>query len=222
MEFNLIGNTLVLSGAVVDADLAKTKDVLNPSKVKLIVMHHNVGGDLWNAIRIGERIRDSGIPTTISGLCISACGLIYLGGKTRTFSDGGDLDKMSVWLHGAISRDGKRVVTTSGPTISHYLATMTEGKYPDELMEKTVYSKSPDNYITVSHPRQYTFIGPPGRKGISECLVSVKFNVANPESSDVRSKCSIQKGHDAISIGVITDTEITQLDQQVKDFLRSL
>lgn len=83
MEFNLIGNTLVLSGAVVDTDLAKARNALDPTKVKLIVMHHNAGGDLLNAIRIGEIIRDSGIPTTISGLCISACGLIYLGGKNK-------------------------------------------------------------------------------------------------------------------------------------------
>src|SRR3972149_9936382 len=79
MEFNLVDSTLVLTGNVVDTDLAKIKDSLDPSKVKLIVMHHNVGGDLWNALRIGERIRDSGIPTTVSGLCVSACGLIFLG-----------------------------------------------------------------------------------------------------------------------------------------------
>lgn len=208
MDFALIGNTLILSGGVVDDDLARVKDSLDPSRVKLIVLHNNKGGDLWNALRIGERIRESGVPTTISGLCQSACGLIFLGGLHRTYSDAQPIQKTFVGLHGARSRKTGEAMTQMGPQIAYYIETMTGGRYPKPLMERTIYAKSPDDFIFAHHPERF-----PGKaRGIQECV--------KQESGKFR--CTMLDGLDAPSVGIITSNEITVLDAEVKERLKSL
>jgi len=221
MEFNIVGSTLVLSGTVVDTDLAKIRDSLDASKVKLIVLHNNIGGDLISVLRIGEIIRDSGIPTTISSPCMSGCGLLFLGGKTRTFSDAKEIDQMAIGLQGAIDREGKQVLTTYSPQIARYISSMTEGKYPDDLMQKTLFAKSPNTSVIIFHPKMFTFIGPPGKKGISECTLSIKDNVKPTDAKppDIDSKCSIYKDQNAISTGIITSVDLTELDTEVKEFI---
>lgn len=211
MDFTLIGDTLVLTGSVADTDLAKTKDSLDPGKVKLIVLHNNKGGDLWNALRIGERVRESGIPTTVSGVCQSACGLIFLGGSARTFSDGIDIGKTTIGLHGAHNRQTKEAMTTEGPKIIHYIETMTGGRYPKELMAKTVYTRSPSDFVFAFHPQKYTYVGTPAKKGIVECI----------KGADDKYKCAILRGYDAINVGIITSLEITLLDEKTKEFISS-
>lgn len=208
MDFTLIGSTLILSSGVVDNDLARVKDSLDPSRVKLIVLHNNKGGDLWNALRIGERIRESGVDTTISGLCQSACGLIFLGGVKRTYSDAQPIRTTFVGLHGAHSRKTKEAMTQLGPQISYFIETMTNGKYPKELMERTVYTKNPEDFIFAQHPTRF-----PGQsRGMQECL----------KQPDGKFKCALIEGLDALTVGVITSPEITILDEEVKERLKSL
>ena len=208
MDFTLVGSTLVLSGGVADNDLAGIKDNLDPARVKLIVLHNNNGGDIWNAFRIGERIRESGIPTTISGLCQSACGLIFLGGTKRTYSDAQPIKTTFIGLHGAHSRKTKEAMTQMGPQISYYIETMTSGKYPKDLMARTVYTKNPGDFIFAQHPTRF-----PGQaRGMQECLKQV----------DGKFKCTFIDGLDALSVGVITSPEITILDDEVKERLKTL
>lgn len=208
MEFNLVGTTLVLSGGVADNDLAKIKDNLDPARVKLIVLHQNKGGDLWNAFRIGERIRESGVPTTISGYCNSACAIIFLGGVKRTFSDGKELRWTSAGFHGAYNRTTKEANTGQAPPLSYYINNMTGGRFPKELIEKALYIKKNSDFIYAFHPSFYQA----KPRGIMECHV--------PE--DGKRKCTMIEGLDAITIGVITDMEITILSDEVKALIQLL
>lgn len=206
MEFKLIGSTLVLSGGVADSDLAGIKDNLDPSRVKLIVLHNNKGGDLWNGLRIGERVRESGVPVTVSGYCNSSCGIIFLGGAKRTYSDGRDLKITTVGFHSAYSRTTQEHASRNNPQMYYYIEKMTGGKFPKDLIEKALAIKKNTDFIYAFHPDYYKA----KPRGIMECHVD----------DDKKRKCTMIDGLDAISVGVITSLEITTLDEKVKVYLK--
>src|SRR5690349_10493261 len=88
MDFHLVEGVLVMSGPVTGNELVQLRNHLAEGPVKLVLLHESPGGDLWNGYQVGHRIRAEGLPTAVSGKCESACGLIFLGGIERSFSDG--------------------------------------------------------------------------------------------------------------------------------------
>jgi hypothetical protein len=208
MDFKLIGSTLVMSGPVIGDDLARLKDQLATKAVKLIVLHESAGGDLWNGLHVGERIREEGLPTAVSGKCESACGLIFLGGVQRSFSDGRSLAKSMIGLHGAFNRETKEAMPSMGAKMAYFMRRMTDNKYPSELAERTVYPKDPRNFIFFFHPKRFKDAVKP--KGVMECEVQ----------ADAKFKCTMLGDADALSFGVISDLSVVELDAQVKDALR--
>jgi hypothetical protein len=207
MEFRLMGSTLVMSGPVVSDDLARLRDRLATDKVKLIVLHESPGGDLWNGFQLGDRIRSEKLPTAVSGKCHSACGLIFLGGVTRSVSDGRPLDKTMVGLHGAHNRETKQPLSDQSFKISYFIRRMTDDKYPPELMDRTVYPKDPRDFVFFFHPRRFT---PPGKPlGVMACQ----------HQPDAKVKCAMVEAVDAISVGVFTDPDVLSLDPEVRQSL---
>lgn len=88
MDFRLIADQLVLSGPVNSGDFEKTRDILASSaKVDTIVLRNSPGGDVLSGYRLGELFREKGLRTLVSGLCYSSCSRMFLGGKTRYFTD---------------------------------------------------------------------------------------------------------------------------------------
>ena len=65
MEFRTVGSTLVMSGPMTSHDLAQLKDHLAAGHVKLVLLHASSGGDLWNGLQMGERIREEGPPALL-------------------------------------------------------------------------------------------------------------------------------------------------------------
>src|SRR5215204_5338070 len=114
MEFNLIGETWLMSGPVVGDDVARFKDQLATNKVKLVLLHNSPGGDLWNGQELARRIREAGLDTAVSGKCESACGLVFLGGVQRYYSDGVALEKTMIGLHGAHNKETKQAMPQLG------------------------------------------------------------------------------------------------------------
>jgi hypothetical protein len=210
MEFNLVGETLVLSGRVVSDDLARLKDHFATDRVKLILLHNSPGGDLWNGLQLAERIRDRGIATAVSGRCESACGLIFLGGVQRSFSNGVPLPRTMVGLHGAHHVETKQAMPEMGARMAYLIRTMTDEKFPRELLDRTVYPKHPSDFIYTFHPRRFRPDGIP--RGVMECL----------RQPDATHKCTMIEGLDAIAIGVVTNPQILPLGEDVKELLARL
>lgn len=209
MEFKLIGSTLVMSGPVEGSDLARLKDQLATKAVKLVVLHESPGGDLWNGLQLGERIRDEELPTAVSGKCQSACGLIFLGGVRRSFTDGRPLETSMVGLHGAFHRETRQAMTEMGPKMSYFMRRMTGNKYPSDLADRTVYPKDPRNFIFFFHPGR--FANASKQMGVMECEIQ----------TDAKFKCTMLPEADSLAFGVITEAEITPLDAQVLEALKA-
>ena len=206
MEFRLVGTTLVMSGPVVSDDLARLKDSLATGKAKLVVLHESPGGDLWNGLKLGEWIRDARLPTAVSGKCESACGLIYLGGVTRAFTDARPIDRTMVGLHGAHHRETKEVLTQQSYQIERFMRTMMDGKYPADLLERTLYPKNPGDFVYVFHPRRFA---EGKRQGVMQCQLQ----------PDAKFKCVMLEAMDALSVGVVTNPEILQLEPELRQSL---
>jgi hypothetical protein len=210
MDFHQAGETLVMSGPVDDLDLVRLRNHLAVHRPTLVVLHESPGGDLWNGYQVGNRIRDEKLPTAVSGKCESACALIFLSGTERSFTDGRPVAVTMVGLHGAHSMDTKQPLTELSPRMAYMIRTMTGRKYPDDLLQRTVYPRNAEDMVYAFHPARYAASA--AARGIVECL----------KQPDVSFKCTMVEGVDALGIGVITNPEILALPEDVKEVLASL
>ncbi len=210
MDFHRVGTTLVLSGPVTGNELIELRNQLAAGPVKLVLLHESPGGDLWNGYQVGNRIREEGLPTAVSGRCESACGLIFLGGTERAFSDGSPIGLTMVGLHGAHTPGTAQPMTQLAPRMAWVIRTLTDGKYPRDLLQRTVYPRHGEDIVYAFHPSRFRDGGP--RRGVMECL----------KQPDVSFKCTMLDGLDALGIGVITRPEVLQLPEEVKQLLRTL
>lgn len=210
MEFHQVGDTLVMSGPVTGDDLVRLRNHLVAFRVRLVLLHDSPGGDLWNGYQLGNRIRDEGLPTAVSGKCESACGLIFLSGTERSFTDGRPPARTMVGLHGAHSVDTRQPLPELSPRMAYMIRTMTGRKYPDDLLKRTVYPRNAEDIVYTFHPSRYA-ADAPGR-GIVECLKQPATGF----------KCTMLHGLDGLGIGVITNPELMLLPDDVKQLLESL
>jgi hypothetical protein len=210
MEFHRVGEVLVMSGPVSGNELVGLRNQLVEGGLKLVVLHDSPGGDLWNGYQVGNLIRSEGLPTAVSGKCESACGLIFLGGAERSFSDGRPLASTMIGLHGAHATDSLRPMTQLAPRMAYVISNLTGGKYPADLLQRTVYPRTGEDIIYSFHPKR--FRPEWGPQGIMECL----------KQPDVSFKCSMIDGLDALAIGVITNPEVLVLPEAVKQLLAAL
>ncbi len=209
MEFNVVGDTLILSGPVVGTDLARLKDHLADHQLKLVVLHNSPGGDLFNGYQLAHLIRSEGLATAVAGKCESACGLIFLGGVQRSFSDGEPLSHTMVGLHGAHHYETRQLLPELSARMAYVISSYTDRKFPDDLLKRTVYPRDPDDSTFAFHPSRYKG-GDPAARGVMECL----------KQPDTRFKCTMVPGIDAIAIGLATNPEVLPLPAEVKAFLR--
>lgn len=210
MEFHVVGDTLVMSGPVVGTDLVRLRDHLSAHKVRLVVLHESPGGDLWNGYHLGFRIRSEGLPTAVSGKCESACGLIFLSGTQRSFTDGRPIAHTMVGLHGAHTVDTRQPLPELGPRMAYAIRTMTDRKYPPDLLERTVYPRNAEDMVYTFHPGRYPATS--AARGVVECL----------KQADVSFDCRMLEGLDALGIGIITNPEVLTLPAEVKQLLDRL
>lgn len=204
MDFLRVEDTLVMSGPVVGDDLARLKDSLAAGGVKLVLLHESSGGDLWNGYQLGNRIRDEGLPTAVSGKCESACGLVFLAGVERSFSDGTPLPRTMVGLHGAYDpQTGYRMPELSA-RIAYVIQRLAGGKFPPDLLQRTVHPRHPEDMTYAFHPRRFAPRLRP--RGVMECA----------KMPDAAIKCTMVDGLDALAIGIITNPEVLPLSEAVK------
>ena len=210
MDFHRVDDVLVLSGAVTGNELVQLRNHLASGGIKLVLLHESPGGDLWNGYQVGHRIRSEGLPTAVSGKCESACGLIFLGGVERSFSDGRPLGVTMIGLHGAHTTDTLQPLTALSPRMAYVIRSLTGDRYPPDLLRRTVYPRNAEDIVYAFHPSRFPPDGT--RRGVIECL----------KQPDVSFKCAMLEGLDAIAIGVITRPDVLVLPGAVQQLLQSL
>ena len=107
MTVAVVGDQLILSGAVVDGDRVMVEDRLAQSPlVTTVILRNSPGGAIDPGYRLGEEFRARGLRTAVSGFCYSSCSRMFLGGKTRVFTDDEPPDATHVGFHGHYDGSG--------------------------------------------------------------------------------------------------------------------
>lgn len=204
MDFQRVEDTLILSGPVMGDDLARLKDALAAGGVRLVLLHESGGGDLWNGYQLAHRIRAEGLPTAVSGKCESACGLMFLGGVERSFSDGVPLPQTMVGLHGAHDPQTREKQSQHSPRMAYLIQSLAGGKFPADLLQRTVYPNHADDTTYFFHPLRFAPRLRP--RGVMECA----------RQPDLQIKCTMVEGLDALAVGVLTNPAILPLGDAAK------
>ena len=141
MDMKVVGNQLVLSGAVDGLDYQKFLRMLTPS-VQMVVLSNSPGGDLRSGLDIAREIRSRGLPTVASGFCQSSCANIFLGGRERFLAN----NSSYLGFHG--NYQTRRTVPSSARIgeLKVFYSEMTGGKLSDEMVELFV-GKQRGGYI---------------------------------------------------------------------------
>lgn len=210
MNFAKVGAVLILSGPVVDADLARLRDALQDKGLRQVLLHRSPGGDAWTGLRLGHEIRQAGLHTMISGICASACGYMFLGGVERRFSDGMPVRENRLLLHGAWDTESGKTLPALAPQLALHIQRMTGGQYPDTLMPKTVNSAHPQDFMEFAiTPRMARL---PQPRGVFQCLIG----------ADQQRQCQELPGYSALNTGVATHADIVSLEPAVRSALAHL
>jgi hypothetical protein len=107
MELKIVGNQIILSGPVVGDEPEKVREALaNSPEIDTVVLRNSPGGDAPAGYQIGQMLRERGIRTAVSGYCYSSCSRMFLGGKTRYFTDDYLPESNNIGFHGHYDRGG--------------------------------------------------------------------------------------------------------------------
>lgn len=154
MEVKVIGNTVVMSGAVAGDEYSKVKDAfLATPGINLIILRNSYGGDAKTGYLVGEFFRERGMRTAVSGYCISSCSRMFLGGKQRLFTNDYPDEKTYIGFHGHYDKNHKldtRSVSNLG--LYSWILKYSDGKADEALVERWVNIEHANGMVAFMHP----------------------------------------------------------------------
>jgi len=203
MDAKIIQDTLVLSGPVVQGDIQKFESAIaSQPNIKTVVLRNSWGGHIESGYRIGERIRELGLATVVSGHCVSSCSRMFLGGKERRFSSDFGLERTFVGFHGHYDSNGKlNPSLVERWNLAQWSIKHSDGKADPELVQRWVSIELNSGMVAFVHPNTST----PFR--------SEKTFFCNGREANRPLSCRTIP-ETALNMGVITDLAIVRSPDQ--------
>ena len=190
------GNVVFATGQVLD-DLAQFEAAFDKPGVDTVAFVNSPGGDLWTGLRVGRLIASRGFNTVAAGSCVSACSIMFMGGKQRSFSDAFRPAQTFIGIHGAHDRLTKAVNPILQPQIfAFYRLNMSE-RFNSDVMNKALYEMDDAGSLL----RVFDANREPKR---------VPFHCKSVQT--LRKDCSEFKDLDALSLGIVTSNAYTALE----------
>jgi hypothetical protein len=154
MQIATSGDQLILSGRVVGDETARVSDVLaeNPG-ITMVILRNSPGGDAPTGYRVGEMFRDKGFRTAVSGYCYSSCSRMFLGGRTRIFTNDYPPAYTNVGFHGHYNKNGQLnadLVKRLG--LKDWIIKYSDGKADPALVEQWISIPKAHDMIHFYHP----------------------------------------------------------------------
>ena len=115
MTLERVGSDLYATGATVGEDFIAFRQAFAQGGIERLILVNGPGGDLWTGMQVARMVREAKIKTVVSGFCMSACSLIFMGGKERAFGTGHAPRLTLIGIHGAHDRETKQVQPTLMP-----------------------------------------------------------------------------------------------------------
>lgn len=205
MQVNAVGHQLILSGPVVGDELGKVQAILaeNPA-IDTAILRNSPGGHAPSGYRIGELFRARGLRTAVSGFCNSSCSRMFLGGKTRFFTDDFPPEYTHVGFHGHYDRKGRLTsdaVKRLG--LKDWIIKYSDGKADAELVDRWISIPLSIGMIHFYHPERFA------RDGASTFMCQGN----EPMARSVNGCEPIFKT--ALDLGIVTSLDIVKSEDQV-------
>ena len=196
MKLEVHGKTLFATGPV-ENDLKEFQEAIDQPGVDQVVFVNSPGGDLWTGLNVGRLIAERGLHTVIAGHCLSACSIMFMGGKERSFSDAFGPAETFIGIHGAHDKDTKQVSSYVQPQIFAFYKQHMSTQFNPVVMNAALYEMDDaDGMLRVFDPVR-TPKHPPYHCKSSQSL---------------RKDCTEFKDFDALSLGIVTTPKLTSID----------
>ncbi len=196
MTVEVHGNQVFATGPVED-DLRKFEEAFAKPGVDTVVFVNSPGGDAWTALRVGRLIAEKNYRTVIAGSCISACSIMFMGGKERQFSDAVRPNLTMIGIHGGHDKDTKQINPQVQPQIFAFYKQHMGEKFNTEVMNQALYDmEDAGSLLRVFDPQR-----------------SAKTLPYHCKSSQTpRDKCTKFEGKDALNLGIITTASLAKVE----------
>jgi hypothetical protein len=155
MELKAVANQIILTGPVLGDEPGKLREALASSgQIDTVILRNSSGGNAPAGYQVGELIRERGLRTGVSGYCYSSCSRMFLGGRTRYFTDDYPPEYNNVGLHGHYDRTGQlNVDSVRRHGLRDWIIKYSDGKADPLLVER---------WINIPHSRGMTHFFHPG------------------------------------------------------------
>jgi hypothetical protein len=197
MELKVVGDQLILSGRVVGDEPGKVTEALAKSpEIDTVVLRNSLGGNAPAGYQVGQLLRERGLRTAVSGYCYSSCSRMFLGGRTRYYTDDYPPEDTNVGFHGHYYANGRLNADLVGQYhLRDWIIRYSDGKADPQLVER---------WINIPHSRGMIHFFHPGllrRAGVST------FMCQGDEPTGLVFACE-PIGKTALDLGVVTSLDI--------------
>jgi hypothetical protein len=201
MEFRIAGNELHLRGKVEGYEYNLFKQVLAENAgIDTVVFGASPGGYSWSAFRVGEAIRDAGLRTVLAGPCLSACAIMFLGGRTRHFIQVTRPEFLYLAFHGSfVSHLFDRDTPSQQDRLElrAWIVERTGGKIDPVLLDRFIGTQVHSALLYVYDPRQLA----------RQDGVSLFFCEGIEKGTKPFEACDGIPGHNAFTLGLVNSVE---------------
>ena len=190
------GNTVFATGPVGD-DYRKFVDALDNKAIEQVVFVNSPGGDLWTGMAVGHLLVERGLKTVVAGTCASACSLMFMGGKSRTFADTFHPTLTYVGIHGPHYKGTSEVAPLLATQLFAFYKSQMGAHFHVDVINKALFEMDDAGSLFKVFDA-YRF---PKR---------VSYHCKSEQT--LRKDCTEFPGEDAYTLGVVTSIEMTTVD----------
>jgi hypothetical protein len=154
MELKVVGKQLILNGRVVGDEPGEVREALaNSPEIDTVILRNSPGGDAPAGYQTGQLLRERGLRTAVSGYCYSSCSRMFLGGRTRYFTDDYPADHTHIGFHGHYRADGHLNAALMGQYgLRDWIIKYSDGKADGNLVERWINIPYSRGMIHFFHP----------------------------------------------------------------------
>ena len=201
MTLERVGDTLYATGEVGGDDFQSFKAQLAQPGLRRLVLVESPGGDLWTALTVGEVVRGAGLDTVAVGRCLSACAVLFVAGKTRSFGTGRVPGNTLLGIHGGYDLDSGRQAFGVGTALYAFYRRQLGAVMNDGLINDAIYG--------FKQSRGFLVLRDIERNPAPASQAALCLNVFQPTT------CKLQEGKDAFTLGLVTQRETVPIDLPV-------
>jgi hypothetical protein len=197
MQLKVAGDQLILSGPVVGDEPTNVKEALvSHPEINTVILRNSPGGDAPAGYQVGQLLRERGLRTAVSGFCYSSCSRMFLGGRTRCYTDDYPPEETNVGFHGHYYGNGRlNADLVRQYHLQEWIVSYSDGRADPQLVGRWVNIPRSRGMIHFFHPSLLR------RTGVST------FMCQGDEPTGFVFACE-PIGKTALDLGVITSLDI--------------